>query len=555
MCLKASLLRLFLCSVSVAFACFLVSIDSSFARDTLDQGLNLIEETSKMTREIVTYDNPHLKLDCNKCHKGKVTRRTKKRDVKLKFKYVVELCDSCHKGANLHPVGVTPSKVEPPIEVPNYLPLGKKGKYKNKVICTTCHEIHVKRTSNYLLRGFAGSSSAMYAKFKNHQDFCFSCHKENLTKRSPHEGDEKACVFCHITDPESSDNPETTVRLDIIRRCNFCHMKLQGAHFLAVNAFADKTLQEDIPGLKLPFIGGNITCVTCHDQHFESTLPHKLRPAFVSFAEQSVRINPHWTGTFCLTCHDKVPKKGEKPTFLFDGDITLVCNRCHETEEATADIHPVDMAPPDNDFVQVPKKFPLWNGVVTCTTCHDLSTQTEINDKERRRNPLFLRYGPYETRNDICFSCHNPQTYEQQSPHVQLDDDGNIVDAKCLFCHSSRPDVKVAGIRPKMFKGDVSTFCFGCHSGKDEKHPVGVTHQGVTPSKDRVKCMKKSEKVRNLSLPLYEGNLFCGTCHNPHQAGVLKGNAAAGAGKAEKLKLPKGFEMCVACHCDKGSLE
>ncbi|MFC1856370.1 hypothetical protein ACFL2A_07535, partial [Thermodesulfobacteriota bacterium] len=453
-----------------------------------------------------------------------------------------------------HPVGVSPKKAKPRIKPPRYLPLGKKGKHKGKIVCITCHEIHVKKSKNYLLRGFFGTKASSYARFKNRQDFCSSCHKKNLEKRSPHKGDKKACVFCHMNNPEESDEPDTTVRLDIIRRCNFCHMKLEGAHFLAVNAFADKTLQEDIPNLDLPFIGGKITCVTCHDQHFESTIPHKLRPEFVAFAEKSVRINPHWRGTFCLTCHDKMPKKGETPTFLFDGDIVMVCNRCHATEEATADIHPLGVPPLNSPAVTVPDDFPLLNGEMVCTTCHDLSTQTVIDEKERKRNPLFLRGAPYETRNDICFKCHNQTSYEQQSPHKQLDQNGEIIDAKCLFCHSSRPDVEVVGIRPKMFKGDVSTFCFGCHAGKEERHPVNVTHQGIEPSEERRKCMKRTEKEQYILLPLYEDALFCGTCHNPHQRGVLKGNAIAGADKTDKLKLPAGYAMCVACHCDKGSV-
>ena len=332
-------------------------------------------------------------------------------------------------------------------------------------------------------------------------------------------------------------------------------MRLEDAHYLAVNAFADKSLQEDIPDLDLPFVGGKITCVTCHDQHFESKEPHKLRTQFIRFAEQSIRINLHWTDTFCMGCHDKMPKEGEEPTFLFDGDITMVCNRCHETEEATADIHPVDFEPEDTNFVTVPAEFPLWNGVLTCTTCHDLRTQTKVDVKERRRNPMFLRGGPYETRNDICFKCHNPATYEQQSPHIQLDSRGQIMVEKCLFCHSSRPDVEVVGVDQKSFEGDASQMCYGCHQGKEEGHPIGVTHQNVLPTEERTECMKKTEKKRNLILPLFDGRVFCGTCHNPHQAGVLKGKASAGAGAAQKLKLPSGYEMCVACHCDKGTLE
>ena len=526
---------------------------NSFAKDEEMQGLDLQETTSKMEVESILYENPHLRLKCEDCHEHGVDKFTRHSEAKLKYKDSVKLCNSCHEGANLHPVGINPSTVNPKMKPPAFLKLGDKGEYKDKIICTTCHDVHAKETDNNLLRGFRGSSSGV-TQFKQHQEFCVSCHKTNLAKRSPHDGDKDACVFCHVSDPTSAEKPETTVRLDIIRRCNFCHMKLEGAHFLAVNAFADKALQADIPALKLPFIRGKITCVTCHDQHFDSKIPHRLRPEFVAFAEKSVRINPHWKGTFCLACHDKVPQKGEKPTFLFNGDIIQVCNRCHLTEEATADIHPVGMVVEKSDTISVPKEFPLENGVLTCNSCHDLRTQTSINEKARRINPKFLRGGPYESRNDICFKCHTQESYEQQSPHEQLDKDGKIIEAKCLFCHSSRPDVKIIGIRPKMFKGDVSTFCYGCHAGKEERHPVNVTHQGRNPSKARLDCIKKTEEEQHMKFPLYEGTLFCGTCHNPHQRGVLEGAAQAGAGKTNKLRMPGGYEMCVVCHCDKGSL-
>jgi hypothetical protein len=545
--------------VTLSLFLLVVCSSDSFAKNEedkdKDEGLNLTKVVSKMKKEKIAKPNPHKKLKCKKCHVKSVTKITPKKQARLRYKgNVVKICNSCHKGENLHPVGVDPAKVKVPIKVPRYLPLGI-GKYKNKVICTTCHEIHVEKSSENLLRGFQWTTAARYAKFKTHQDFCFSCHKDALTKRSPHEGDDKSCVFCHMNDPEEADAPEATVRLDIIKRCNFCHMKLEDAHFLAVNAFADKTLQEKIPDLNLPFVGGKITCVTCHDQHFESKELHKLRTEFIRFAEQSVRIDLHWTGTFCLGCHDKLPAEGGKPTFLFDNDITAMCNRCHETEEATADIHPVDFEPEASDFVTIPAEFPLWDGLLTCTTCHDLSTQTKIDQEERRKNPTFLRGGPYKSRNDICFKCHNPETYEQQSPHIQLDNRGNIIEEKCLFCHSSRPDVAVVGLTAKIFEGDASTFCYGCHQGKEEGHPIGVTHQNVLPTPDRIECMKKTEKKKKLALPLFDGRVFCGTCHNPHQEGVLKGTAAVGAGKAKKLKLPSGYQMCVACHCDKGSLE
>jgi hypothetical protein len=533
---------------------FFLSSRKSLAKDDYiyKNGLDLQNNTSKMRGKKNFYDNPHLELECSECHKKSVTKKTQKKSAKLKFKDVVKLCNSCHEGESLHPVGINPYKSKPKIVPPKFLPLAKKGKYKKKIVCTTCHEIHLDKTDNHLLRGFKGSS-ASFTYLKKYQDFCISCHKLNLVELSPHSDDESRCIFCHEDNPADIEEKSIdAIRPDIIRRCNFCHMKLEGAHFLTVNPFADKALQEDIPYLKLPLINGKITCVTCHSQHDETELPHKLREEFVRFAERSVRIDPHWKGTFCLTCHDEEPKEGEAPTFLLDGDIIMVCNRCHKSDEATSDIHPVGMTVKETDAMTIPEEFPLQDGVLTCSTCHDLKMQAAVNDIERERNSLFLRGGPYESRTQLCIKCHKIQSYKTESPHVQIDDNGDILDTKCLYCHSSRPDIKIIGIRPKMFKGDASNLCYDCHPDRIKRHPFGIDHQGVAPSDEKMDCISVIEDEQKMELPLYEDAMFCGTCHNSHQEGVLKGIAIAGSGKRDRLRLPEGHEMCVACHCERG---
>ncbi len=529
------------------------------------EGLKLDKIKSKTLKKRIASPNPHTAFECTECHKKrkikikkkkkkKKTGRKKKRSKKSAIVDIIKLCDGCHEGENLHPVNTNPMKSEFKITPPRFLPLGK-GKYKDKITCLTCHDIHAKNSAYKLLRGFPGAKGAKSAKLTERQELCRSCHGDALIDRSPHNGDERSCGFCHISDPRKVERVIDTVRLDIVKRCNFCHDKLEEGHFLAVNAFVDKKLEDKIPDLDLPFIGGEITCVTCHDQHWKSTLAHRLRPAFVAFAEQSVRINPHWTGTFCLTCHDKQPKKGEELSFRFNGDFVKICNRCHETEEATADIHPVNIEVPPEMLKNVPEDFKLAEGnLITCLTCHELKYQTSINNPVRRINPKFLRGGPYKNRSDICYRCHVRENYERMNPHNQIDGDGNIIESKCLFCHSSRPDVDIVGIDKVEFTGNVAEYCYGCHAGKDEDHPSGFTHNGAEPTEERLKCIAKVEKKLGLYLPLYDGNVFCGTCHNPHQRGVQKGVAAWGADEEYRLRLPKGYMMCVACHCDKGDV-
>jgi predicted CXXCH cytochrome family protein len=57
---------------------------------------------------------------------------------------------------------------------------------------------------------------------------------------------------------------------------------------------------------------------------------------------------------------------------------------------------------------------------------------------------------------------------------------------------------------------------------------------------------------RGVYLPLYNDVIFCGTCHNPHQKGVIqREEAIAGAGERYFLRLNGGKELCLVCHHDK----
>jgi predicted CXXCH cytochrome family protein len=68
--------------------------------------------------------------------------------------------------------------------------------------------------------------------------------------------------------------------------------------------------------------------------------------------------------------------------------------------------------------------------------------------------------------------------------------------------------------------------------------------------------MKKSFTLQTASfkvdLPLDDEKIFCGTCHNPHEKGVIQREAAGnGAGKEHFLRLNGGYDLCVVCHYDK----
>jgi predicted CXXCH cytochrome family protein len=59
-------------------------------------------------------------------------------------------------------------------------------------------------------------------------------------------------------------------------------------------------------------------------------------------------------------------------------------------------------------------------------------------------------------------------------------------------------------------------------------------------------------KAQHAELPLDGDRIFCGTCHNPHEKGVIqRRDASAGAGEEHFLRLNGGYHLCVTCHKDK----
>jgi hypothetical protein len=499
------------------------------------QGLKLDAAKEKVLEQ---YDapNPHFELDCTDCHEGrpdasKVNRMT----VKLSNgkKGIVDLCYGCHdESDNIHPIHVNPTKSEPKIKVPRDFPLEMRGEHKVTVVCTTCHYIHSKTAGLKLLRGFPESSAPedlAKARFSDRRDFCKSCHGDNLAKKSPHKGkaaEKKNCSFCHATEPKEGESVEFTKSL--IELCDFCHAATKGAHYLLVNPFADPNLAEEITKANVPMIEGEFTCVTCHNPH-GTELDKFLRPEFVDLALKSGRVRPHFLTALCEACHTVKPKvakgaPGAQPLSeipLLSEDPLALCNRCHESGLSKANAHPIlEVA---GKFVErIPEGWPLHNGSLTCLTCHTGGDSPVLDPK----NPSFLRGGPYESRNTICWNCHLQEEFAELNPHERVNQGEG-----CEFCHATRPDPeKSSDIQDIKFKSDIVLLCIRCHDAT--AHPAGSDHTGV-PDAD---FMEEKKIVIGEGFPLdWKGRMTCATCHNPHAGGDQRG-------------VVVGMEICSNCH-------
>jgi predicted CXXCH cytochrome family protein len=485
-----------------------------------------------------TIANPH-DMACNKCH---IQGKDGKTEEGLITADSISLCEMCHAGANLHPLGIEPINQFAGLD--NFtLPLGT-GLYQGKMVCLTCHYIHQDEFTPYLLRG----DNTSHQTIRNH--LCSICHKEHFAGISPHTSETTACIFCHIATPEKRKNKGKMAKDEVDAVCFFCHWSLRKNHYKDLDPLPDPLVQELLdPASNLQ--PGQMYCLSCHLHHGKAKENHLITKHYLQLAVVSRNINPHWKNMMCISCHQGAPSKGN-PSLLGNGDLNQLCNRCHKSEFARADIHPVGIIP--SKQVKIPPDMPLQNGKLSCETCHQSSLQESARhiDSVGKENPYFLRRSGL-SRNEFCFLCHRQETYRRLNPHLQIDEHGHIRKETCLLCHASLPDIYLFGPENVIFMvADPNEYCIGCHPGFSENHPAGGRHL-VKPSAKILKALETSVQRIGVELPLYQGKVVCATCHNPHDLGVIKYPASAeGSQRKNKLRLMPGITQCTGCHWDKG---
>jgi hypothetical protein len=439
--------------------------------------------------------NPHNTVKCLLCHGetprfGVDTRET----VTFRGGRTSDdpaLCSFCHKTEeNLHPILVEPDPEMLKTDKPSLLPLGESGELKGKVVCTTCHFYHAAAADYALLRGFPGSQKPAY--FSSWQDFCRDCHGDGLEKRSPHAGDERACVFCHQARPAEGKKPSVASRGTGL--CNFCHGAVQSGHFERANPYPEP-----------------VECFTCHDPHLGPESPARLKPGYLDAVRDIVTLDPHYRKALCFACHlegEDYPLRTEDPVEL--------CNRCHGSGEITSDAHPLRKVP---DSISPPADWPLKEGELTCLTCH------LAGHPEHRDHAMFLRGGPYSNRNEFCTNCHDRSALKDRNPHLDINQGKG-----CSFCHARRPVPGQDTIDTVKLIANPNILCLRCH--EPSPHPGSFKHT-ATLEVERAATISKE-------LPLYQSReIICATCHNPHVEEVENQKLRGGVA---------GMMICGFCH-------
>jgi hypothetical protein len=255
----------------------------------------------------------------------------------------------------------------------------------------------------------------------------------------------------------------------------------------------------------------------------------------------------HFSAKYCLECHvESPPKKG--PKFLrYGGDFKRLC-RCHYSA-AQNYVHPVDLKPSGYLKPRIPAELPLQDGKVTCATCHNIFIQCHDKPLEKifLKENKFLRGAPYRDRTELCFKCHDIAQYRRYNPHLQLNNKEQIIEVRCLYCHTEVPDEKRANSEDVKLRANPKEICLGCH-GRITENQWHAKHLRKPPDQ----ILKRIEELQDqyqVILPLdADGKITCPTCHNPHQKGVIPDKRAGAKGAGEKFRQRLTDNMCIRCH-------
>jgi len=281
--------------------------------------------------------------------------------------------------------------------------------------------------------------------------------------------------------------------------------------------------------------------------------------------------NPHGDPAACSACHSSA--SGRRSNLRFDGNVSRLCRSCHDGLHAGREGHPVDVAPSAMTASRIPGEFPLHNGMLTCSTCHDIARQCKVSRPAAGPQRDFLRGAELPRPWEFCFHCHPKEENGPFNAHDQLAA-GKPKTEACIWCHTGVPDVNARSQEnaSHALRSKSHGVCNNCHAVA-KGHPNDGPHLGATPSADMVWYMSAHEIQPRMNLPLKQlieyvraakrvprsipldeqGRVACYSCHNPHERGLLPDWNPRSAGsehkQAENHRL-RGREgqLCVACH-------
>jgi hypothetical protein len=229
-----------------------------------------------------------------------------------------EVCLKCHDGrqakAELHPIGQTFENEQ--VEAPEGWPL-----LDGRLACVTCH--NVRRACDHVGRRPDGNTSFVRGwQSNNILAFCARCHvrSESHTRHNPHrmltptgEVEERACLLCHRSLPDSAGKMNRTGRPDLrtheFSLCLNCHSRhvdyFEPGH---IGASVSSEMQATLKGRLHLSEYGSILCSTCHNPHQAGLFSEHSELARGAMIHDG-KVRPlRFRGLdkeLCLACHAK----------------------------------------------------------------------------------------------------------------------------------------------------------------------------------------------------------------------------------------------------------
>jgi hypothetical protein len=282
--------------------------------------------------------------------------------------------------------------------------------------------------------------------------------------------------------------------------------------------------------------------------------------------------NPHRDVSMCLACHTS--NIGGRGNLIFGNNVIQLCQSCHDGRQALREVHPVNLKPSVAMAGRIPTDFPLEQGKLTCSTCHNIKLSCPKEQPATMPDDDFLRGAPTQHPLAFCFNCHTKESYQPFNVHDQLDTGRKKTDT-CLWCHLSVPEVgsNIKEAASYGLRGKASELCRNCHP-VPASHPTGDPHMYSTPSAEMMSYMSayeiqnkmhlqlkqlleyvKAAKRAQRFIPLDENNrITCYSCHNPHEKGLLPNRNPRSIGaepkkaKNHRLRVYQGDIACRVCH-------
>jgi len=179
--------------------------------------------------------------------------------------------------------------------------------------------------------------------------------------------------------------------------------------------------------------------------------------------------------------------------------------------------------------ISVPDTFPLNKKKhIDCQTCHGIKDMKQQDfEKIDKQADVFFREGPYSNVSDFCYRCHEADNYQRDNIHRMLDEKGEIIESRCLYCHQKvlKPEEDIQRDEIKL-RLPAKNICYGCHLYTP--HLNAMAHQ-KKPDEKMAKRIRDYEEKNEIILPLADdGKVMCATCHSSHPVGVISQKRPAG---------------------------